>query len=255
MGTPPAPDWATLYFCIWEIIIIPQFPELVLFRIYIDDGFGIWTPLLPDTAADTARFQEFTTLMSEYGINHEFFTSSPLEPLDWESSNCTKSAVFLNLNITLCNNGSFYTTIYEKALNLYLYINPHSCHAPGVTKGLIYGMVDHAKALCSDPKPFLQKYLTRLITRGHCKTDILPVFHAAIVAKNTKPPPPRPPRPNDSLMFHLRINPADPSARGIQSLFRSNVSSPAGKDPITTVPTENDTHVNFNQLTICYHGQ
>lgn len=259
MGTPPAPDWATLYFCIWEMLIIPQYPELALYRRYIDDGFGIWVPASADTAADATRFQLFTSTMSKFGINHQFFQSSPHEPLEWEFSDRTKSAVFLDLNITLKDDGSIHTSIYEKALNLYLYIPPHSCHAPGCTRGLIFGMVDRVKALCTDPndyQPFLRKCLTRLLARGHRKEDILPIFQAAIASKITHPSTRRKKETlNESLMFHLRINPGDPSARGFQSLFRSTVAAPLGRDTITAVETQQAKTVDFNRLTICYHGQ
>ena len=41
MGTPPAPNWATLYMGIREIEIVPKYPELQLYLRYIDDGHGI----------------------------------------------------------------------------------------------------------------------------------------------------------------------------------------------------------------------
>ena len=57
MVTPPAPTWATIYFCIWELIIIPKFPELIFYKQYIDDGVAAW---LPDPSQDnTAQIAAF----------------------------------------------------------------------------------------------------------------------------------------------------------------------------------------------------
>ncbi len=65
MGTPPAPNYATIYFCIWEIAIISKFPELAYYHRYIDDGFGIWSPLDgANSLSDNSRFANFEKLMN-----------------------------------------------------------------------------------------------------------------------------------------------------------------------------------------------
>ena len=112
MGTPPAPTWATIYFCIWEIVIIPEFPELMYYRQYIDDEFGAWVPnSLND---NSARLTIFHQRMQSYGIEHEFFLSNPdLCPLQWTFSVLVPTAVFLDLSISI-DNGRVSTKIYEK---------------------------------------------------------------------------------------------------------------------------------------------
>jgi hypothetical protein len=152
MGTPPAPDYATLYFAIYEYYLIPLFPEISYYRRYIDDGFALWLPNpthLP--ALQDQRYQEFQDSIQKYGHDHEFFQDNALRPLQWTFEKRCKKAIFLDLSITL-NDDTIETTIYEKKLNLYLYLPPHSCHPPGVLKGLIFGFAYRAKSLCTNPK-------------------------------------------------------------------------------------------------------
>ena len=114
MGTPPAPDWSTLYFCIWEIVIIPKFPEILLYLRYIDDGLGAWKINVRDPEANRLRFEEFKLAMNSYGSDHDFFINSNHQPLQWEFSELTKHAEFLDLNISLQPNGTVKTWIFEK---------------------------------------------------------------------------------------------------------------------------------------------
>jgi hypothetical protein len=61
---------------------------------------------------------------------------------------------FLDLTIALKPNGTIGTiTLFEKKLNLYLYIPPHSAHPPedGVTSGLLFGsMIQHIFRLTTE---------------------------------------------------------------------------------------------------------
>ena len=165
MGTPPACRWATLYLAIWELEVIPQFPELksTFYQRYIDDGLALWTPCSSPIDNEN-RFLLFKNTINDFGRDHTFFRSNEFhKPLQWEFSKRAKSVIFLDLTISLDKSGTIHTTIYEKKLNLYLYLPPHSCHSPGVLKGLIFGIVYRAKALCTiiaDQTPFIKKSYT-----------------------------------------------------------------------------------------------
>ena len=56
---------------------------------------------------------------------------------------------FLDLTLRI-EDGCILSSLFEKRLNLYLYLPPVSCHPPGVLKGLITGMVIQIHCLVSD---------------------------------------------------------------------------------------------------------
>lgn len=99
MGAPCAPEWATLYYCIFELDIIPRFPELGYYKQYIDDGLGLWTLLHEN---DVKRRAEFESIVSTFGEKEKFFHDNPtLKPLQWEVEEFSNTAVFLDLKIHL----------------------------------------------------------------------------------------------------------------------------------------------------------
>ncbi|MCP4745959.1 MAG: hypothetical protein GY874_07435 [Desulfobacteraceae bacterium] len=265
MGTPPAPPYATLYYCIHEMAIIHQFEEISYHKRYIDDGGSLWTSMSENREDDDRRWSEFKALANDFGTDHEFFQGNEKQrPLVWEFSERENSAIFLDLNLRIAN-GIISSTIYEKKLNLYLYIPPHSCHPPGVLKGLIYGAILRVKSLCTsenDYIPAIQRTFDRLLVRGYEREAILPIFLQAIksimsntsmdrTAAKSNDENPKP------IRLHLPFNKADPSSRWLRSQFELTMLAPPNNKPIKNITANHrfPGPVDFERITTCYHKQ
>jgi hypothetical protein len=127
---PPGCVYATLYFGIWELKIVPFFQaNLPFYRRYIDEVFGIWEHH-PDPIIDQQTWMAFQASMDLYG------------KLNWEFSKCIKHTHFLDLDLDLqLTPAGIKTKLFEKKMNLYLYLPLHSTHPPSVLRGLIIGMI------------------------------------------------------------------------------------------------------------------
>ena len=133
MGTPPACCYATIYYAIHEHFLFQKYSDNIFFyRRYIDDIFGVWVPSNSGATFD------------------DFIKDLKFHKLRWEATTPSNSVVFLDLVLQISGN-IIVTQLYEKILNLYLYINPFSAHSPGVLSGLIIGNILRIHHLCSDP--------------------------------------------------------------------------------------------------------
>ena len=113
MGTPPAPPYACLYYAVHEETLLEEFKEnLFYYKRFIDDIFGIWK--ITDPITDDSTWQRFCQRLNDFG-------------LEWEVNERKHSVNFMDLTITM-NNNRLSTTLYEKALNPYLYIPPYIQH-------------------------------------------------------------------------------------------------------------------------------
>ena len=102
--------------------------------------------------------------------------------MEWTLELANALADFMDLTITI-RDGKIITKLYEKSLNLYLYIPPHSAHPPGVLNGIIFGQIHQIFTLCSeraDIKKSINQFYIRLIQRGYNRDDIMPIFNKAI---------------------------------------------------------------------------
>lgn len=124
MGLPPAPDFATLYYGIYELTLLDDSQlSLCYLKRYINDQFGIWIHH-PDPLIDRQRWLAFQAWQQSFCS------------LTWEFTPLCRTVNFLDLTITLDNYQAL-TSLYEKPLNLHLYIPWHSAHTSLVRSSLI----------------------------------------------------------------------------------------------------------------------
>jgi hypothetical protein len=162
MGTSPAPPYVTLVFAIHKEVILDEFKDnLLLYHQFIDDALGIWV----DTPGDNMHFKLFTKHMNEFGLT-------------WEVNERSNKVDFMDLTIEISSN-HLTTMLYEKAMNLYFHISPHSTHPLGVLSGLIYGNVFRIQRLSSEDSDrirFTTEFYQRLLVRGYKSSEIKPLF-------------------------------------------------------------------------------
>jgi hypothetical protein len=247
MGTPPAPMYATLYFAIKELSASFQSFEkyLLFYKRYLDDIFGIWI-CDDDPVQDAAAWYNFQQEMNDFG------------QLRWEFSERTREVNFLDLTLSIKDDdGLISTRLFEKKLNLYLYLPPLSAHPPGVLRGLIYGMILRIYRLTSDPtqcETMVKTFFGRLLARGYSPDRIRPIFHQALLRQGTERPEPVQEDTNRRVYLHLPYHPLDPRSADIQRIFRDLLSSPKDDTPIANIC--NPPHaapLNVDRLIVAYH--
>ena len=118
MGAPPAPPWATIFFSIHEETVITQFRDkLQLYRRFVGNVLGIWM-VDPDPAKDHLKWTSFVALMKDYyGV-------------EWIFEERSKKVNYMDMMIAI-REDRIITSLYEKNMNLHLYIPPPFCSPPG----------------------------------------------------------------------------------------------------------------------------
>ena len=67
MGTPPALDWATLFFAIKKEKLLSLFLQLAFYKQYIDDILATWVTLdLHNNANDLLAWTKFNTCLNDF---------------------------------------------------------------------------------------------------------------------------------------------------------------------------------------------
>ena len=134
---PPPPPYATIYYGLHESKFLPNHRHNVIFyKHFIDDVFGIWLPH-PNVQINKRLWDEFTQSMNSYpGLTWEF--NPPSDKVD-----------FMDLTISI-HQGKITTSLFERHLNLHLYISTHSAHPPGLLPGIVHSTIFRIFTLCSD---------------------------------------------------------------------------------------------------------
>ena len=247
MGTPPAPTYANLFFAIHENRTLPKYStNLLCYKRYIDDIFGIWIPSA-DADTDEKQWDNFVSDIDNY------------HGLKWIFSPRCAKVDFLDISISIRPGNVLHTTLFEKSLNLYLYIPPHSAHPPGVLTGLVIGNCHRIHTLCSDPadkSSHLRQFMTRLLARGYSYSTLHPLFiRARNLALNPPAITPISTEVEDNkrrIFFHLEYHPDSPRSPELQSVWRNTVMHHPLASHLSLVENCAGMPVEVEQMTVAY---
>lgn len=241
MGAPPAPNYANGHYGIHEINFLPLWEaSLCLYRRFLDDILGIWIGDYEHTT--DCKFTEFKQVVNDKAYG-----------LEWEFTELSKSVVFMDMVISIEEDGYITTTMYEKPTNLHLYIPPHSAHPPGLLTGIIHGTVHRIRTLCSkehDQKKQLLSFFNNLRCRGYSPQQMIPIFRRALnVTKKDKP--------NESkkvskLFLHVRYHPDQVQARDLQKAWSTCVAVPQWKAALETIRNKRGKTLGKQKLIVAY---
>jgi hypothetical protein len=253
MGTPPAPPWATCTYGLHEEHMIPRWQDCVSFyKRFIDDVIGVWQ-CNPCPSTNARLWKEFQADMNGW------------HGLEWVFTEPSSSVNFMDLTISIVDDGKLETTLFEKPMNLYLYIPPHSSHPRGVFTGLVFGQVLRIRRLCSkqsDADSKISEFFQRLLARGHTQESLAPLFSRA--EENAKAYLARSKEEHlalckvkwddshNQIFFHLQFHPEDPPSREIQKLWQEFVSNPAGETPLEDTVNFEGERVGIKKLVVAY---
>ena len=140
---------------------------ILLYARLIDDTFQIWDLDLLPGGITAHNLTDTISSHMKFGI------------LEWDVEPPTRQANFLDLTITLEQDGSITTSTYVKPMNLHLYIPPHSAHSKGVLKSLIFGNVQryyYQNTHISTFKQTTRDFFQHLLNRGYTKETLMPLF-------------------------------------------------------------------------------
>ena len=236
MGTSPAPTYATIYYGLQESKFLPQYQNHVIFyKRFIDDVFGIWLPH-PNPKINSQLWEEFAASTNNY------------PGLTWEFNKPTNKVDFMDLTITITN-GNISTSLFEKPLNLHLYIPLHSAHHPRLLPGIVHCTLFRIFTLCSDHNNQILRtkvYFKRLQARGYKSDQIKPLFNKAIArAQRYSGPTNRATNDNNTVILHL------PSHQ-IQQAWRDTIASLRYHMPLPQMPNPKSREkCNIDRMIVC----
>jgi len=252
MGICPAPSLAIIFFAIHEDFLMNKWKSIIFWLRFIDDVLGIWIPH-PTRITDDQNWKNFQEDMNKF------------HGLPWEFVPRTSQVEFMDLVVRI-EGDRLLTDLYEKPMALYLYIPPHSAHAPGGINGLVTGQMLRILTLCSDPdriKTHTLNFLHRLEDRGYSREDLVPLIETA--AKNARKYLQRSDEERQEIIqnrkdslsrcvrLHRVFHPDDPSGSTIQKLFKETILEPSGKQPLNELENLDRSKIPVDRLMMCNH--
>jgi hypothetical protein len=168
------------------------------------------------------------------------------------------------MTITITD-GHISTRLFEKALNLYLYLPPTSAHPPGVLNGLIVGMIMRIFRLTTDKTQVtsdIQEFFNRLVARGYTAHQIAPLFHKCYArfrsgSLEAKSKLPDTDAMKKSVFLHIPFHPLNPPSKVVQDLFNKYLYDHRWEDKDATLLHDIKNHagapIGINRLIVANH--
>ena len=255
MGTPCACSYATIYYGYHERTkIIPTFgTHLKYFKRFIDDGFGILN--IP--------------IENQQTIWKEFEKAWPFGKLEFTFHKSLHKVDFLDLTLEINEKTrQIETSTFQKDMNLYLYLPPHSAHPPGVMKGMVFGCLEtlwNQNSKLEDYKKFANLFFNRLLERGHDINSLTEIFLDAAkrfdirernnnigIRRNTDKEENEIASKN-RIFLHFEFHPRDISRQKIRDIFeRTCLNNDDHNCNINAIPNKHGETLNIQQATVAY---
>ena len=139
IGTKLAPGYANLFLSMFERNMLNQYPiKPSIWPRYVDDIFLIWND-------SEDKLKDFLAYIN---------TVNPA--IQFTHANSTKSVNFLDVIVTLTNDGTISTDLYTKPTDTYQCLHMNSCHLNHDEKTIGFSQ---ATRICSDPASKIFKFL------------------------------------------------------------------------------------------------
>ena len=168
----------------------------------------------------------------------------------------------MDMTISFCEDWVV-TLLYEKSMNLYLYIPPHSAHPPGVLTVIVSGNIRRFHSICSNQEDInrrIKYFYARLLIRGYQRDFLIPVFTEVITVarapikrgfvwrctsyqdKDIK----------GCVLFHLTYNPRDPTSKYLQRQWLQHLQHLPWKPPFWRLKNKHNIPIGVNSMCVAY---
>ena len=155
------------------------------------------------------------------------------------------------------------TSLYEKAMNLYLYTPPHSAHPPGVLTVLVSGNILRIHSLCSkqdDINRRTKELYARLLVHRYQRDLLIPAFTKGIkgacafftrgsVRQCVSE------QDNDTqgrVFFHMTYHLREPTSNNLQRQWRQHLLQPPWEPPLWKLNKKYKSPIDNNLMCVAY---
>ena len=248
MGTPCACAFATIYYSYHEeteLMHIYKLPKPIFYGRLIDDALVIIRHTLNN-------YDNFCSKMNSFKDVHTH------QGLEWEAETPSKTVNFLDLTITINEEGFLFTKTYQKPMNLYLYRPPTSNQPASILNGMIYSTLHRYLWQNSRQSDFMRvalKFMMDLERRGHQTSKLLKLFQTNITKLASSKMPtiqtntPTTSTIDDRCFLHLTFHRQNPPNHTLQKAFADHCQ-PIFEEhniPISTMTIANHSSESISQ--------